>query len=130
MKYIIITLFVLLIGSMAIPANAQNIKKTGKEKAAHIVLFKFKEGTTAKQIQSLQDEILKQKDITTGLLEISFGEDFTGRAKGFTHAEVAVFRDRKSLEDFNKSDYHQQLIVTHIRPVLEDILVLDYQQKK
>ncbi|MGV8963398.1 MAG: Dabb family protein [Candidatus Saccharimonadaceae bacterium] len=115
---------------MTIPVNGQNIKKTDKEKAVHIVLFKFKEGTTTHQIQSLKDEILKQKGTIPGLLEISFGEDFTGRSKGYTYAEVAVFKDRKSMEDFNKSDYHQQLIVTHIKPVLEDILVLDYQQKK
>ncbi len=130
MKKYIITLFVLLFTGMSISVNAQNLKKTGKEKAVHIVLFKFKEGTTVEQIQSLKNEILKQKDIVSGLLEISFGEDFTGRAKGFTHAEVAVFKDRKSLEDFNISEYHKQLIATHIRPVLEDILVLDYQQKK
>ena len=126
----IIALFVLLFTGMSISVNAQNLKKTGKEKAVHIVLFKFKEGTTVEQIQSLKNEILKQKGIVSGLLEISFGEDFTGRAKGFTHAEVAVFKDRKSLEDFNISEYHKQLIATHIRPVLEDILVLDYQQKK
>lgn len=130
MKNVIITLFVLLFGSIAIPVNAQNIKKAEQAKAVHIVFFKFKEGTTTEQIQSLKNEILKQQGTVPGLLEISFGEDFTGRSKGYTHAEVAVFRDRKSLEDFNKSDYHQQLIVTHIRPVLEDILVLDYQQKK
>ncbi|MDQ0781420.1 Dabb family protein [Chryseobacterium sp. W4I1] len=130
MKNIIITLFVLFFGSMVIPVNGQNLEKIGEEKAAHIVLFKFKDRTTTKQIQSLKNEILKQKCTIPGLLEISFGEDFTSRAKGFTHAEVAVFRDRKSLEDFNTSDYHQQLIITHIKPVLEDILVLDYQQKK
>lgn len=130
MKNTIITLFVLLFANIAIPAKGQNLEKTGKEKSVHIVLFKFKDGTTAEQIQSLKNEILKQKGTIPGLLEISFGEDFTGRSKGYTHAEVAAFRDRKSLEDFNKSDYHQLLIVTHIRPVLEDILVLDYQQKK
>lgn len=130
MKNIIITLFVLLFTGMSISVNAQNLKKTGKEKTVHIVLFKFKEGTTVEQIQNLKSEILKQKGTVSGLLEISFGEDFTGRAKGFTHAEVAIFKDRKSLEDFNISEYHQQLIATYIKPVLEDIIVLDYQQKK
>ena len=130
MKKYIVTLFVLLFTGMSISVNAQNLKKTGNEKAVHIVLFKFKAGTTVEQIQNLKNEILKQKGIVSGLLEISFGEDFTGRVKGFTHAEVAVFKDRKSLEDFNISEYHKQLIAKHIRPVLEDILVLDYQQKK
>lgn len=130
MKKYIITLLVLFFANIAIPVNAQNIKKADKEKAVHIVLFKFKEGTTPEQVQNLKNEILKQKGTIQGLLEISFGEDFTSRAKGFTHAEVAVFKDRKSLEDFNISEYHKQLIVTYIKPVLEDILVLDYQQTK
>ena len=138
MKNIII-LFVLLFANTAIPVNGQNVNKTGKdkavhnqtgkEKAVHIVLFKFKEGTTTQQIQRLKEEILKQKGTIPGLLEISFGKDFTGRAKGYTHAEVAVFKDRTSLDNFNRSDYHQQLIVTQIKPVLEDILVLDYEEK-
>lgn len=126
MKNIIITILLLLFGSMAIPVNGQ---KADREKAVHIVLFKFKAGTTAEQIQHLKDEILKQHGAIPGLLEISFGEDFTGRAKGYTHAEVALFRNRQALKEFNTSDYHQQLIVTHIKPILEDILVLDYLQQ-
>ncbi|WP_265130960.1 Dabb family protein [Chryseobacterium oranimense] len=127
MKNSIIILSVLFLGCFAFSVNAQSINK--KEKAVHIVLFKFKEGTTSEQIQSLKKEILKQKSIFPGILEISFGKDFTSRSKGFGYAEVAVFKNRKSLEDFNKSDYHQQLIATHIRPILDDILVLDYENK-
>lgn len=41
----------------------------------------------------------------------------------------SVFEDKKSLETFNKSDYHQQLIANFIKPVLEEILVLDYEIK-
>ena len=62
----IIALFVLLFTGMSISVNAQNLKKTGKEKAVHIVLFKFKEGTTVEQIQSLKNEILKQKGMFRG----------------------------------------------------------------
>lgn len=130
MKKSMIIFSVLLLGSLVLPAIGQNIKNKSTEEVAHIVLFKFKEGATAGQLQSLNDEILKQKGTVPGLLEVSFGEDFTGRAKGFTHAEVAVFKDRKSLEDFSKSAYHQQLIATYIKPVLEDILVFDYQHQK
>jgi hypothetical protein len=127
MKNSIIILSVLFLGCFAFSVNAQSINK--KEKAVHIVLFKFKEGTTSEQIQSLKKEILKQKSIFPGILEISFGKDFTSRSKGFGYAEVAVFKNRKSLEAFKKSDYHQQLIATHIRPILDDILVLDYENK-
>jgi hypothetical protein len=126
MKKITITLLALLFGTIAIPVNGQNIKKADEEKAVHIVLFKFKDGTTTEQIKSLKNEILKQQGTVPGLLEISFGEDYAGRSKGYTHAEVSVFKDRKSLEDFNESDYHRQLIVSHIKPILKDILVLDY----
>ena len=79
MKKIVISLCIMLFANIAIPLNAQNLSKTGKEKAVHIVLFKFKEGVTTEQIRRLKDEILKQKRTTAGLLEISFGEDFTGR---------------------------------------------------
>ena len=126
MKNISITFFVLFFTAMSLSVKGQSLSRENKNKVVHIVLFKFKEGTTTSQIQSLKNEILKQKNTVSGLLEISFGEDFTGRAKGFTHAEVAVFKNRKLLENFNKSSYHQKLIVTHIKPVLEDIMVLDY----
>lgn len=130
MKNTIIILFVLLFASIVTPIKGENNKKLGTEKVVHIVIFKFKVGTTVEQIQNLKDEILKQQDSIPGILEISFGEDFTSRSKGFTHAEVAVFRNRKSLEDFNKSEYHKNLIATYIKPFIEDILVLDYQQEK
>lgn len=129
MKKNIIILLVMLIGSLTIPANGQNKSEFGPEKAVHIVLFKFKQEATPQQIQHLGNEILRQKNTVPGLLEISFGEDFTNRAKGFTHAEVAVFKDKKSLEDFNQSDAHLELISKHIKPILEDILVVDYLVK-
>lgn len=129
MKNITITLLVLC-AILNVPVDAQETKSTDPERVVHVVLFKFKEQTTKEQILTLKNEIFKQKGNVAGLLEISFGEDFTGRSKEYTHAEVAVFEDRKSLEGFNKSAYHQQLIATHIKPILEEILVLDYQQIK
>ncbi|MET3115624.1 hypothetical protein AAKU52_003375 [Pedobacter sp. CG_S7] len=130
MKNIIITLSILFFTTMILPVNGQPPSKGKREKVVHIVLFKFKDGTTVAQIQSLKKEIQKQKGTIPGLIDISFGEDFMDRAKGYTHAEVAVFKDRKTLESFNASEYHQQLIITHIRPILGDILVLDYEPKK
>lgn len=129
MKNFSIILSILLFTLMGIFANAQSQNKSGKEKSVHIVMFKFKADASPEKIQNLKNEILKQKGTVSGLLDISFGEDFTGRAKGFTHAELAVFKDKKSLEAFNKSDYHQQLITNFIKPVLEEILVLDYEIK-
>lgn len=127
MKNINIILSILLFTIMGTFANAQSQNKSGKEKSVHIVLFKFKAYASPEKIQNLKNEISKQKGTVPGLLEISFGEDFTGRTKGFTHAEVAIFEDRKSLETFNKSNYHQQLVANHIKPLLEEILVLDYE---
>lgn len=129
MKNFSIILSILLFTLIGIFANAQSQNKSGKEKSVHIVMFKFKADASPEKIQNLKNEILKQKGTVSGLLDISFGEDFTGRAKGFTHAELAVFKDKKSLEAFNKSDYHQQLITNFIKPVLEEILVLDYEIK-
>jgi len=126
MKNIIV--LIIFIGSLFATAKGQDLQKTPAPKIVHIVLFKFKKSTSTAQIQDLKDEILKQKDTITGLLEISFGLDFTGRAKDFSYAETAVFRDRKSLDEFNRSDYHKQLIIKQIKPILEDILVLDYEQ--
>lgn len=127
MKNSIIIMVILFFGNMV---NGQNLKITGEKIVVHIVLFKFKEGTTGEQIQRLKNEILKQKGTIPQLLDVSFGEDFAKRAKGFTHAEVAVFQTRKALEHFNTSEYHKSLIAAHIKPVLEDIIVLDYQQNK
>lgn len=91
MKNIIVTLLVLLFASMAIPVNGQNTEKTVNEKAVHIVLFRFKQGTTTEQIDSLKNEILKQQNIIPGLLEIFFGEDFTGRSKRFYSCRASCF---------------------------------------
>ena len=69
MKNISITFFVLFFTAMSLSVKGQSLSRENKNKVVHIVLFKFKEGTTTSQIQSLKNEILKQENTVSGLLE-------------------------------------------------------------
>lgn len=109
----------------------RNQNLLSNQKATQVVLykFKFKSDGSSDQLKNLKNEILKQKSIIAGLIDISFEEDFPSIEKGFTNAEIGEFGDRKSLRVFNKSDDHQELNTCYSKPVLEEILVFDYETK-
>lgn len=108
----------------------QNI--SGNQKFTQVVLykFKFKSDGSFEQLQKLKNEILKQKSIIAGLIDISFEEDFSGMVKESNNAGIDQFSDRKVVRVFNKSDSHQELNASYSKPVLEEILIFDYETKK
>lgn len=92
----------------------------------HIVLFKFSDQTKPLQIEQLSSEIKKMKGKVKGIRDISFGHNFSERSKGYTHAACIIFTDSQALKMFMTNPFHQQLIKDFIKPILSDMIVLDY----
>lgn len=108
----------------------QNLNKSNNQKLVKVVVYKFKSDGSFDHEQNLKNEIMKQKGIVRGFIDISFGETFSSIAKGFTYVEFAQFKDKKFLRVFNKSDNHQETKISYIKPILEEILVFDCEIKK
>ncbi|NEO28747.1 MAG: Dabb family protein [Kamptonema sp. SIO4C4] len=93
----------------------------------HIVLFKWKTEATHNQITSVLTHLRGMPDKIPDIMDISCGENFTNRAQGFTHGLVVRFRDRKALDSYQKHPIHQEIVEEQIKPILADILALDYE---
>ncbi|OHT44211.1 Dabb family protein [Flavobacterium tructae] len=115
----------LFLGLAICAEPGQNQCKSNNPKAVNVVLFKFKSEASLEQEQNFKSEMLKKHSAVSGLIDISFGENVTDIAKGFTRAEAARFKDQKSLKVFSKSDPVEELNTSYIKPVLQEILVFN-----
>ncbi len=93
----------------------------------HIVLFKWKPEATPEQIAQAADGLRELKGMVPNILDLSVGENFTERAKGFTHGLVVRFPDKAALDVYGPHPAHQHVVQTLINPIREDILALDYE---
>lgn len=115
----------LFLGLAVCAEPGQNQCKSNNPKAVNVVLFKFKSQASLEQEQSFKSEMLKKYSTVLGLIDISFGENFTDIAKGFTREAAALFKDQNSLKVFSKPDPIEELNTSYIKPVLQEILVFN-----
>lgn len=93
----------------------------------HIVLFQWKADASAEAVAAAISELKALKDKIPGILELTCGENFTDRSKGFTHGLVVRFVDRAALEIYGPHEAHQHVVQNFILPIRAEILALDYE---
>jgi hypothetical protein len=127
MKLINICILVLGLFQMSAKSIAQEQNKiVDNPSVIHIVLFKFSGQAKPIQIEQLMSEIKELKGKIKGIQAISSGLNFSERSKGYTHAVSITFTNSEALEMFITNPFHQQLIKDFIKPILADMIVLDY----
>lgn len=92
----------------------------------HIVLFKWKDTATPKQIEAVMEGLNGLKDKIPGIVDLSCGKNFTDRGQGFEYGLVVRFRDRDALEAYQPHPEHQKIVQNLIQPILAGILAVDY----
>jgi hypothetical protein len=122
-KKIYVILFFCLIG-ISSPGTAQ--EKNISSQVIHIVLFKFSDQAHQDQIDQLMDHIKGLKNQITGIQAMTFGQNFSERSKGYTNAVTIAFASKTALQNFMIHPLHQQLIKDFIKPILADMIVVDY----
>ena len=93
----------------------------------HVVLFKVKAGTPAASVTAMLGGLAGLKTRVPGIVDLSVGANFTDRNKGFTHGLVVRFQDRAALEAYLPHPAHQEVVQSYIRPIIEDVIALDYE---
>jgi len=93
----------------------------------HIVLFKWKEETAPEAIAKAMENLRGLKDKIPEILEISCGENFSERAKGFQHGLLVKFSDRSALDAYQPHPAHQEVVQNLIKPIVAEVLALDYE---
>jgi quinol monooxygenase YgiN len=93
----------------------------------HLVLLRFKAEAGAAAIAAIEREFVALRDQIAGVRDIEWGTDVSpeGLAKGFTHAFLLSFDDAAARDAYLPHPAHQAF-VARLKPLLDDVLVVDY----
>ena len=124
----------LLIGALISWLALKNISQPGippypGNYIVHTVLFRFADNATETQVSQLMAAVGTLKTKIPGIMEVAFGKNFSVRSKGFTHAVNISFQDSAALNIFYKHPDHQKLIQDYIKPIMANMIVVDYKNE-
>ncbi|MBX2996923.1 MAG: Dabb family protein [Caldilineaceae bacterium] len=96
----------------------------------HVVLFKFKEGTTPEQITEIENAFRGLPAKIDAIHDFEWGVDVSieGRADGYTHCFFVTFKDEDARAVYLPHPDHKAFGAV-LRPHVEKVLVLDYWVK-
>lgn len=93
----------------------------------HVVLFKFKDGTSAEAIRTIENAFCALPTQIDAIYGFEWGTDVSveNRQKGFTHCFVVTFLSEADRAVYLPHPAHKELGQT-LGPHLDDVLVVDY----
>lgn len=97
----------------------------------HIVCFKFLKSTNTQEIEKLKESFITLQNKIPGVLSIIGGENNSPENlnKGFTHCFVITFENEKARSEYLPHPEHQNF-VSQLKPLMEDVFVIDFSFKK
>ena len=96
----------------------------------HTVLYHFKDAATKAQIDDLMAASLALKNDIPGIERIAWGENFSPRANGVTHAVTFELRDRAALKVFYDHPAHASMAQLSINPITASLVIVDYEERR
>ena len=122
-----------LMACLAVPlagcaASSRSQNMSGSAGAVrHVVIFKFKEGTSEAQLKKIVDGFRALKDRIPGILKFEWGTNMSPEKldQGFTHCFVVTFRDVAARDAYLPHPAHKEF-VSMLGPHLEKPFVVDY----
>ena len=103
-----------------------------KQPLRHVVVFKYKSGTSAAQIQQVTNEFRALKDRIPGITAFEHGVNNSpeGKNLGFTHVYLMTFTDAKARDAYLPHPEHRKFgELLGKLGVLEDAFVVDYEPR-
>jgi hypothetical protein len=96
----------------------------------HVVLLKFKDGTTGQQIKDIEKAFCSLPGKIHAIYDFEWGTDVSveGRSQGYTHCFVVTFRSEADRAAYLPHPAHQELAGS-LGPYLDGVLVIDYWTK-
>ena len=93
----------------------------------HIVCLKFKNDASEKQVLEIEMQFPKLQKSIDGIVSIEWGTNNSpeGLNKGFTHCFIVTFRNDAARTSYLPHPKHQEFVDT-LKPILEDVFVIDY----
>ena len=102
-----------------------------KKQLRHVVLFKFKKEATPKAIKSIENAFIALPNKIEDIKDFEWGlnNNPEGLNKGFTHCFFVTFDSEEGLAKYLPHPSHQAFVAL-LEPRLDDVLVLEYWNKK
>ncbi len=92
----------------------------------HLVFFAVREGASGEEVDDLLSSIRGLKETVPGVVDLSVGEDFSGRSGGYTHALFARFEDAAGLQVYMGHPAHLA-VVEKLGATTSGRIVADYE---
>jgi hypothetical protein len=92
----------------------------------HLVFFAVREDASKGEVEDLVSSIRGLRDEVPSTIDLSVGEDFSGRSGGYTHALLARFADREGLREYMEHPAHLA-VVEKLEATTAGRIVVDYE---
>jgi len=124
MKTFAVLLAVLLIPGMVLNANAT-------DKLQHVVSFKFKSTATSQDIAKVEAAFRALKQSIPQIVAFEWGTNVSKekKDKGFTHCYILTFKSEPDRDAYIVHPEHKAFGKL-VRPLLEDVFVIDFWSKQ
>jgi len=92
----------------------------------HLVFLAVREEASQREVEDLLSSIRGLRDEVPSTVDLSVGEDFSGRSGGYTHALFARFEDAAGLQEYMKHPAHLA-VVEKLDATTTGRIVVDYE---
>ena len=92
----------------------------------HLVFFAVRDEASQGQVEDLLSSLRALKDDVPSTVDLSVGEDFSGRSGDYTHALFARFEDTAGLQEYLQHPAHLT-VVEKLDATTTGRIVADYE---
>jgi hypothetical protein len=92
---------------------------------AHLLLLQVRADLTEYEERELGETVYGLSAVP-GVQNFTWGPDFSGRGKGYTHAAVMYFESREALQRYMDNARHKEIVQT-LNRLAPERLVIDYE---
>jgi Stress responsive A/B Barrel Domain len=98
----------------------------GRDMVDHLVFFAVREEASQQEVADLVSSIHGLSEEVPSTVDLSVGEDFSGRSGGYTHALFARFEDAAGLQEYMEHPAHLA-VVEKLDATTTGRIVVDYE---
>jgi Stress responsive A/B Barrel Domain len=92
----------------------------------HLVFFAVREGASSEEVEDLLSSIRALRDEVPSTVDLSVGEDVSGRSGEYTHALFTRFEDAEGLQEYMEHPAHLA-VVEKLDATTTGRIVADYE---
>jgi len=128
--FLVLFAFAVTLGGIVGSQRLTNVEAAEEAKMGqlkHVVLLKFKEGTSEAQMKEVMDAFAAMKTKIDAIAGFEWGTDVSveNLSQGFTHCVVVTFKDAKARDEYLPHPAHEEFKKLAV-PRIDKVLVVDY----